>query len=150
MWPNLAIIVSAYILSTVWCYTLSKQCWLFMATISQTAFSNAFFLNENDCILIRISLKHGPNCPIITMLALIQIMAWRRQAIIWTKGGIVYWCICAPLGLNALKLLSHFSWAKDLITVWIYDNIIKDALRDIKHVTNWAYVNKCRKNIKLW
>ena len=49
-----------------------------MAAISQTMFSNAFFLNENIRISIKISLKFVPKGPINNSLALVQIMAWHQ------------------------------------------------------------------------
>ena len=48
-----------------------------MATIFQTAFSNAFF-NENVWISIKIWLKFVPNGPINYIPAFVQIMTWRR------------------------------------------------------------------------
>ena len=36
------------------------------------------FLNENVSILIQISLKFVPECPIDNKSALVQVMAWRR------------------------------------------------------------------------
>ena len=48
------------------------------AVIVQTAYSNAFFLNENVWISIEISLKFIPKSPISNILAFVQIMAWRR------------------------------------------------------------------------
>ena len=36
------------------------------------------FVNENFCILVKISLKCVPKCPIINNPALVQKMAWRR------------------------------------------------------------------------
>ena len=48
-----------------------------MDAISQTTFSSAF-LNENILILIQISLKFVPKGSINNILALVQIMAWRR------------------------------------------------------------------------
>ena len=45
------------------------------------------FLNENFWIPVKISLKFVPKGPINIIPALVQIMAWRRQAIIWTNGG---------------------------------------------------------------
>ena len=36
------------------------------------------FMNENVKILIKISLKFVPKCPINNIQALVQIMAWRR------------------------------------------------------------------------
>ena len=47
-----------------------------MAAFSQTIFFNAFFLNENFCVLIKISLKFVPKGPIDNKPALVQIMAW--------------------------------------------------------------------------
>ena len=38
----------------------------------------SIFLNENDRIPIRISLKFVPMSPIDNNLALVQVMAWRR------------------------------------------------------------------------
>ena len=49
-----------------------------MDAISQTIFSNAFFLNENASIAIKISLKFVPKGLINNITALVQIMAWRR------------------------------------------------------------------------
>ena len=46
--------------------------------VSQTTFSNAFFFNENCCILIEISLKYARKVPIDNNPALVKIMAWRR------------------------------------------------------------------------
>ena len=45
------------------------------------------FLNENVWISIKISLKFVPKVPIDNIPALVQIMAWRRQVIIWTNDG---------------------------------------------------------------
>ena len=39
----------------------------------------SIFLNENEWILPRISLKFVPKCPINNIPALVQIMAWRRS-----------------------------------------------------------------------
>ena len=39
---------------------------------------NCIFLNENVCILIKISLKFVPKGPIINIPALVQIIAWHR------------------------------------------------------------------------
>ena len=49
-----------------------------MAIISQTTFSNAFFLNENVWLSLKISLKFVPEFRIENIPTLIQIMAWRR------------------------------------------------------------------------
>ena len=51
-----------------------------MAAILQVMFWNAFFLSENVCISIKISLKFVPRDPINNIPALVQhvqIMAWR-------------------------------------------------------------------------
>ena len=69
-----------------------------MATILQTKFCNPFSSIKNVSISIKISLTFAQK-------AMIQIMAWHRQAIIWTKDGIVYWRICASLGLDKLTTL---------------------------------------------
>ena len=45
------------------------------------------FLNENVWISINISLKFVPRGPINNITTLVQVMAWRRQAIIWTNDG---------------------------------------------------------------
>ena len=44
-------------------------------------------VNENIWILIKISLKFVPKGQINNISALVQIMAWRRPAIIWTNDG---------------------------------------------------------------
>ena len=48
------------------------------------------FLNENEWILIEISLKFVPKGQIKNIPSLFQMLAWapaRRQAIIWSNGG---------------------------------------------------------------
>ena len=65
----------------VYCYgslfdTLDKSPPVQMAAISQTIFSDAFFVNEKVCILI--SLKFVPNGSIDNRVALVQVMAWHR------------------------------------------------------------------------
>ena len=67
-----------------------------MATIFQTTLSNAFSWKENVWILIKISLKFDPECPINNIPTLDQIMAWRL---------LIYWCIYTSLGLNEWKCL---------------------------------------------
>ena len=63
-------------------------------------------LNENAWIAIKISLKFVPKGPINNIPALVQIMAFaplsRRQVIISTSDGIVYWRKYASLVLNEL------------------------------------------------
>ena len=53
--------------------------WDKMAAVPQTALSNAFFLNENVRISIKMSLKFVPKRTINNNPAFIQIMAWRRS-----------------------------------------------------------------------
>ena len=54
---------------------------------------------------IKISLKFALKGSINNIPALVQIMASaRRQAIIWTNDGIVYWRIYASLSFNGLKI----------------------------------------------
>ena len=49
-----------------------------MAAILADDIFNCIFLNENDRILIQISLKYVPRSPIGNKSALIQVMVWRR------------------------------------------------------------------------
>ena len=49
-----------------------------MATILADDIFKWIFLNENDMILIQISLKFVPRSPIDNKPALVQVMAWRR------------------------------------------------------------------------
>ena len=49
-----------------------------MATISQTIYSEAFFVNEKFSILIHIPLKFVPKGPFDNKVALAQLMAWCR------------------------------------------------------------------------
>ena len=48
-----------------------------------TAFHQKCFqiqvLNEKDNILIQISLKFGPECPVDNKSALVQVMTWRQR-----------------------------------------------------------------------
>ena len=49
-----------------------------MAAILADNIFKCIFLNENDRILIQISLKFVPRGPIDNKPALVQVMAWRR------------------------------------------------------------------------
>ena len=49
-----------------------------MAAIVADNIFKCFFLNENDRILIQLSLKFVPRSPIDNKPALVQIMAWHR------------------------------------------------------------------------
>ena len=71
-----------------------------MASIFQTC----VFLNENEWISIKISLKFVPTGLINNIPAMVQVMAWRRpgdKPLSETIMAIVYyWRIYASLGLN--------------------------------------------------
>ena len=49
-----------------------------MAAILADDIFSCIFLNKNDKILIKISLKFAPRSPIDNKPALVQVMAWRR------------------------------------------------------------------------
>ena len=75
---------------------MSRRCWRFYTLCSRQNgrhFADdtfkRFFINENVGILIKISLKFVPQGPTSNIPSLVQIMAWRRQAIIWTIDGLV-------------------------------------------------------------
>ena len=57
-----------------------------MGAFSQMTLS-FIFIQENVWISINISLKFVPRGPINNISTLVQVMAWRRQAIIWTNDG---------------------------------------------------------------
>ena len=59
------------------------------------------FMNEKFYILIKISLKFVPKCPIDNNTTLVYIMAW-HQAIIWTNADKIHWCIYEALGGDEL------------------------------------------------
>ena len=60
-----------------------------MAAILADDIFNCIFLNENDRILIQISVKYVPRSPIDNKPALVQVMA-RRPAITWTNDDPVH------------------------------------------------------------
>ena len=65
------------------------------------------FLNENDRILIRISVKFVPRSPSIGSGNGLALN--RRQAITWANAGPVYWRIYAALGCGGGGELYHMS-----------------------------------------
>ena len=70
------------------------------------------FLNENAWIFIKISLKFVPNGSIENILALVQIMAWRRPTTshCLIQWWLVNWCIYASLGQTpSFKLLDQIT-----------------------------------------
>ena len=50
-----------------------------LAAILADAIFNYIFLNEDDKVLIHISMKYFPMCPIGNKPALVQVMAWRQR-----------------------------------------------------------------------
>ena len=63
-------------------------------------------LNENFRIWNKISLKYVPKGEIENMATFLSdngLAPNRRQAIIWSNVGMLYWCINGSLGLNVLK-----------------------------------------------
>ena len=69
-----------------------------MAAISQTIYSAAFSWMKSFCIVIKISLKFAPKCPIDNKPALVSSIGLdnglapnRREAIIWTNTDPVHW-----------------------------------------------------------
>ena len=62
------------------------------------------FVNEKFCILIKISLKFVPKCPIDNNPALVEVMAW-RQATIWTNTDPFNWRIYVALGGDELRCI---------------------------------------------
>ena len=81
-----------------------------MANIFQMTFSNTFsWMNTFELLLrfhwilfLRVELTIFQHCGSDDGLALT-----RWQAIIWTNDGLIYWRICASLGLSELTLLSN-------------------------------------------
>ena len=73
------------------------------------------FLNENAWISIKISLKFVCIVPINNILALVQIMAWRRQgdSQYLNEWWLVYWRIYESFGLNEISRL----WAAESLSV---------------------------------
>ena len=83
-----------------------------MAAILADDIFKCIFLNENDKITIRISLKFVPRIPIDNKPALVQVMAWRRRGdktITWTNPDPVHWRIYAALG-GELNLRWIYGW----------------------------------------
>ena len=79
-----------------------------MAAISHFAddIFKHIYLNENHFISVEFSLKifsWGSNYQYTSIGSDNGLALNRRQAIIWTKGGLVYWHMYASLGLNELS-----------------------------------------------
>ena len=69
-----------------------------MATILQTIFSDAFSWMKNVIIFIKISLKFVPQLTKLSIGLDNGLAPNRRQAIIWTNAGLIYWRIYAAWG----------------------------------------------------
>ena len=68
-------------------YNLTRWDWDKMVTIWQTTFANYFFLFENYCLWVQITIgKRWLKPRVKTMTS--------RQAIIWNNDCLVYWRIC--------------------------------------------------------
>ena len=95
------------------------------------------FWNENVWISIKISLKFVSKCPIGNVPTLVQIMAW-------TSYSLVYWRICASLGLNVLIIVSvrlKSRWPIRLAQPrWIN---LSSAYR-----TQWAVWTLCKRRVE--
>ena len=76
------------------------------------------FFNENVRISIKISLKFVPKGPINSIGSDNDLAPTRRQAIIWTNGGLFYWRIYASLGLNGLKDHKEFALRYLIYELW--------------------------------
>ena len=72
------------------------------------------FMNEKFCISIPISLKFVPKGPIVSIGSGNGLAPIRCQAIIWTNGSLVCWCIYALLSLNesTAGTLASYDWFK--------------------------------------
>ena len=69
-----------------------------MATILQTIFSDAFSWMKIFIIFTKISLKFVPQLTKLSIGLDNGLAPNRRQAIIWTNAGLIYWRIYAALG----------------------------------------------------
>ena len=84
------------------------------------------FLNKNVWIPIKVSLEFVPKGPINNMLALVQIMAWRRPgdkplSEPMTVSLPTHICVARPQWVEYQCLLSSWKHANDIwISVWNY------------------------------
>ena len=67
-----------------------------IAGISQKTSLNAFFLNENIWISLKISLKFVPKCPVNNIPALVQIMAYKPLYEPMMVGLLTHICVIRP------------------------------------------------------
>ena len=91
--------------------------WVEAWTPFRRRYFRCIFVNENICILIKISLNFVPKGPIDNNPALVQLMAPnRRQASIWTNADPIHWRIYAAVGgdefqLRAVMVTLDISWS---------------------------------------
>ena len=110
-----------------------------MAAISQATLQNAISSLQKFCILIRISLKFVPQCPIDNKWPLVQVMACRQ--ITWTTADPVRRCIYAALGGDELN-------SENFKTSYIYFYLTKGIQGPAWYMgccfatSNWCYC-KC-------
>ena len=119
-----------------------------MATVSQVAYSNAFF-NENVWILITISLKFVPKDPINNIPALVLVMAWYQSGnmslaepmkvrlsthicITWLQSVKMFqWCLCNYGTMVYLCLLLNLVVLKSSLGhTNIYQTYIEGLVQD--------------------
>ena len=106
------------ILSTKWLIHLPLDK---MATHRQMTFSNAFFVNENDRILIRISLKVVSSSPVVCKWMLAQVMAWHSTGDKPLPEPMLTKCINTNIG--------HWGrWFKIIIYLTIFYTVTSLAL----------------------
>ena len=88
------------------------------------------FLNEN--VSNKISLKFVTKGPIVNSPALVQIMAWCREAISWTQDVLSGWRIYASLGLNELTFGGREThiFSSVRISAWISNHKVNEKSRE--------------------
>ena len=91
------------------------------------------FLNENECISIKISLKLVPRGPISNIPALVQIMAWRRSG---DKP------LSEPMVVSLLthKCVTRPQWVNMTLGAGVTNEIaLKDRVDKIHFLTKWSF-----------
>ena len=82
------------------------------------------FLNENEWMLLKISLKFVPRVRITNILALVQIMAWRRPgdkslSEPMMVSSLTYICVTRPQWVNTCKQMCRY-FDGLVSTLWHY------------------------------
>ena len=92
-------------------------------------------VSQNWCSLIQISMEYVPMGSIDNNQALVRIMA-----IIWTNDDLVWWRICASLGLNKRRnfnnTFENFQNIEHILTinrVWVITHIRKRGMKLLIH-----------------